>query len=34
VVMNKQQARDADAGYYGYGYGYGESAESWESEPS
>lgn len=24
VVMNKQQQRDADVGYYGYGYGYGE----------
>ena len=32
VVMNKQQARDVDAGYYGYGYGYGEQTETWESE--
>ena len=24
VVMNKQQQRDADVGYYGYGYGYGD----------
>jgi hypothetical protein len=32
VIMNKQQPKDADAGYYGYGYGYGEQTETWEAE--
>jgi capsular exopolysaccharide synthesis family protein len=30
VVMNKQQQRDADVGYYGYGYGYGDDGSEAE----
>jgi len=30
IIMNKQQARDADIGFYGYGYGYGEAEATYD----